>query len=145
MASNKNESRLAASALSAEGFLGSDTRPFERIIADDAKAIESAGISLSALAAALEQVYCKARDNLGAPLQVRSGVRAVFYESMGRIPSPFGDGFFEKGEAVVADEQGTEKLIITSLSIHLIRKHGFFQGKGSRYRIDPVAAAKLLL
>jgi len=57
---------------------------------------------------------------------------------MGRIPSPFiGDGVFEKGEAELQDESSAQKFYITRLGIHLIEKYGFFQGHGSRYRIEP--------
>jgi hypothetical protein len=32
----------------------------------------------------------------------------------------------------------------TPISIHLIREHGFYQGKGSLYRLDPEEVAKFL-
>jgi hypothetical protein len=86
-----------------------------------------------------------AQKALGADILIRTGVTAKFYESMGRVPSPFqGDGVFEKGEVVLKDLQDDHGIIITRLGIHLIEKHGFFQGKGSPYRIDPLAAITLL-
>jgi hypothetical protein len=64
---------------------------------------------------------------------------------MGRIPSPFqGDGVFEKGDIVVKNAATGEELVLTRLGLALIGKHGFFQGHGSRYRIDPERAAALL-
>jgi hypothetical protein len=135
---------LKPSTLSSEGFLGSDARPFEEIIADDKRTLDRLGISALRMAAALESVYRRARDNLGAAVDLGSGRRAVFHESMGRIPSPLGGGLFEKGEAVVTDAQGNELLRITALSIHLVREHGFFQGRGAHFRIDPEKAAEVL-
>jgi hypothetical protein len=138
-------SRLGASKFSGEGFLGTDHRPVEDIIADDMRTLEHLDVSLEDLAAALHDAYEKTRHNLGAQTEIRPGINGVFYESMGRIPSPFrGDGVFEKGEAVLKDEESGEQLIITSLGIALIEKHGFFQGHGSRYRIDPAKAVQLL-
>jgi len=64
---------------------------------------------------------------------------------MGKIPSPFtGEGVFRKGEVVIKNRTTGDKMVLTPLSIHLIKAHGFFQGKGSGYRIEPDIAAALL-
>ena len=63
---------------------------------------------------------------------------------MGRIPSPFqGDGVFEKGDVVLTGPGG-EQIILTALGLSMIEKHDFFQGRGSRYRVDPALAVRLL-
>jgi hypothetical protein len=140
-----NPKNFEASKFSGDGFLGSDQRPVDEIIADDARTLEQVGIPLAQLAAAIETAYLAARDALGAPAEISPEVIGEFEESRGRIPCPFrGCGVFEKGEAIITDRRTNETLIITSLGIHLIGKHGFFQGIGSRYRIDPLKAAKIL-
>ena len=48
------------------------------------------------------------------------------------------------GEAVVEDAAAGVSFVITPLAIHLIEKYGFFQGMGSKYRIDPKIAADML-
>ncbi|MBN2036273.1 MAG: hypothetical protein JW768_05985 [Chitinispirillaceae bacterium] len=134
-----------ASKFSGDGFLGSDQRPVDEIIAHDARTLDQAGIPLAQLAAALETAYLASRDALGAPAETAPEVIGEFEESRGRLPCPFrGCGVFEKGEAVLTDRRTNDTLIITALGIHLIKKHGFFQGSGSRYRIDPLKAAKIL-
>jgi hypothetical protein len=139
------EDRLGASQFSGEGFLGTDHRPVDEIIADDLRTLERLGIPPAALLAALRRAFDQARTAFGGDVTVRPGVVAVAHESMGRIPSPFrGDGVFEKGDVVVADSATGEQLVLTSLGLALIEKHGFFQGHGSRYRIDPARAAALL-
>ena len=138
------EDRLGASKFSGEGFLGSDHRPVDEIVAADLHALAQLGVSKDALLAALRDAFEKARAALGGEVAIRPGVTAVAHESMGRIPSPFrGDGVFEKGEVVVAAPSGAG-FILTSLGLALIEKHGFFQGRGARYRIDPARAAALL-
>lgn len=135
---------LHPSKFSAQGFLGSDRRPIDEIVSEDLWVLERHHVSKEALVQALRHAYDTAQKALGAEVFIHAGVTAIFYESMGRIPSPFrGDGVFEKGEAVVKDVDGGHSIIITRLAIHLIEKHGFFQGKGSRYRIDPLAAIKM--
>jgi hypothetical protein len=136
---------LSPSKFSAQGFLGSDSRPVDEIVNADMAILERHHVSKETLVQALTNAYDMAQKALGADILIRTGVTAKFYESMGRVPSPFqGDGVFEKGEVVLKDLQDDHGIIITRLGIHLIEKHGFFQGKGSPYRIDPLAAITLL-
>jgi len=136
---------LGPSRFSGEGFLGTDARSPEEIVSEDSGRLRKRGITREALAKALREAYQKAKDAFGAEVVIRAGVTAVFHESMGRVPSPFpGEGVFEKGEAVVTERKTGARLIITQLSLHLVEKHGFFQGEGSRYRIDPDGAIDML-
>ena len=138
------EDRLGASKFSGEGFLGTDRRPVDEIVAADLHALAQLGVSKEALLAALRDAFEKARAALGGEVEIRPGVTAVAHESMGRIPSPFrGDGVFEKGDVVVASAAG-ESFVLTALGLAMIEKHAFFQGHGSRYRVDPARAAALL-
>ena len=138
------EDRLGASKFSGEGFLGTDPRTVDEIIADDLRTLDRLGLPKERLLAALRDVFDRARAELGGEIPVRPGVVAVAHESMGRIPSPFrGDGVFEKGDVVLRSASG-EELVLTALGLSMIEKHGFFQGRGSRYRVDPARAAALL-
>ncbi|MGC9364940.1 MAG: hypothetical protein ACP5FZ_10275 [Fidelibacterota bacterium] len=139
-------SNLQASKFSADGFLGSDQRPVDEIIADDLRQLEEIGRTLDEAVQLLNDAYERSREGLGKDVTLLPGVTGRFYESMGRIPSPFrGDGVFEKGEAVITDEYSGNSLIITKLGIHLIEKHHFFQGVGSRYRIEPQQVFQILV
>jgi hypothetical protein len=136
---------LGPSRFSRDGFLGSDPRTPEDIIAADTKTMADIGTDRKKLAAALRSAYVSAERALGNPVAVSEGITAVHHESRGRIPSPFAeDGTFQKGEAVLALKSGAVLFRITPLSISLIEKHGFFQGKGSPYRIEPDEAARVL-
>jgi hypothetical protein len=82
---------------------------------------------------------------MGNPVQVTQQVKAIHHEALGRIPSPYpNDGTFQKGEALIEDASAGRSSLITPLAIHLIEKYGFFQGKESKYRIDPETAMDLL-
>ena len=136
---------LKPSKFSKEGFLGTDSRSVQEIIADDLYTLKKAGVSQELLVQALKDAYQKAKEAFGAEIEIKKDVKAVFHESMGRIPSPFcKDGLFEKGEAVITDSTSNLSLVITSLGINLIENHDFFQGRGCRFRIDPLVAVKVL-
>ncbi len=136
---------LGPSQFSSEGFLGTDVREPEEIIKEDLMALQQLGATKEKIAAALRDVYVKAERALGNSVNISEKVTAVHQEARGRIPSPFpGDGEFQKGQVVLSDARSGHSLLITPLSIHLIEKHGFFQGKGSKYRIEPEAVALLI-
>jgi hypothetical protein len=136
---------LGPSKFSAQGYLGADTREPEEIIKDDLKTLERIGIDKKKLVAALREAYSTAEKALGNPVQISDNVSAVYHEARGRIPSPFPeDGTLPKGEVIITKTKSDDSFTVTPLSIVLIEKHDFFQGKGSPYRIDPEVAVKLL-
>ncbi|WP_051822693.1 hypothetical protein [Desulfonatronum thiodismutans] len=138
-------SHLGPSRFSALGFLGQDARDFEDILADDARTLDRLGVSRERLVQGLREVYERALQAGGDPVRAGTGSFAECLECRGRVPSPFpGEGTFAKHQVRVFRDDGTETLVITSLALHLIERHGFFQGIGSPFRIDPAQAASVL-
>jgi hypothetical protein len=131
------------SKFSGQGFLGNDDRTLQEIISADKRILEGLNVTCEAVADSLADVYDKAIKAFGQITVVKPGITAALYESRGKIPCPFRDGTFEKGEVIVKDLRSGGKLVVTSLSIHLIREHCFFQGRGSRFRIDPADTVKM--
>lgn len=139
-------SLLGPSKFSSEGFLGNDTRTADEIIADDLRRLEHLGVTKEQIVTALKTAYDKAEKALGNPVAIRETVVAEYYESRGKIPSPFrGDGMFSKGEVDITDKKTGKSIIVTALGINLIEKRDFFQGKGSRFRIEPDSVKQMLL
>ena len=63
--------------------------------------------------------------------------------SMGKIASPFG-GLYNKENVEVKNMRTGESITWTTLNIHMIRDHGFYEGKGSHFRVEPEDIAKIL-
>ena len=126
-----------------DGFLGTDSRPLGEILDTDGSAVEALGATHERIAAKMTQVLDHAVAAFGAPVRIGEHLSAEFGEAMGRIPSPFGDGVFRKGEVELTDARSGEKFRFSPLSVHLIAAHGFYQGRGSRYRIDPEKLCEL--
>lgn len=136
---------LGPTQFSSDGFLGKDTREPEEIIKEDADTLKQVGTTKEKMAAALREVYIQAERAMGNPVHVTEHVKATHHEALGRIPSPYpDDGTFQKGEVLVEDLAAGRSCVITPLSIHLVEKYGFFQGKESKYRIEPKAAMEML-
>ena len=137
--------RMAPGALCRDGFLGADRRPLEDILDTDNSTVVGLGLTHGQIADRLAEVVGAAVAGLGTPVRVGRGLSAAWHEARGRIPCPFpGDGTFPKGQVELTDETSGRTFLFTPLSVHLIARHGFYQGRGSRYRIDPDTLAALL-
>ena len=136
---------MAPGVLCREGFLGSDARRLSDILDADAAEVARLGLSHAAVAAELERVLNAAVHGLGTPVQIGERRVATWHEAMGRIPCPFGRcGTFPKGEVEFVNTQTGERMVFTPLSVHAVAEHGFYQGRGSRYRLEPASLARML-
>lgn len=137
--------RMQPGALTRDGMLGDDPRRLEEIIDEDNSTVVQLGVTHEQIADALAEVLMRAKEQLGRPVKVDDNLTATYQEAMGRIPSPWpGEGVFEKGEVELVDEHTGDTLRITPLGIHLIGEHGFYNGRGSQYRIPPERVCRML-
>ncbi len=146
------EQRMAPGVLCRDGFLGTDGRPLDEILDTDRSTVQALGLTHAQIAAPLRDVMEEAMRRYGNPVildrtmrrpATYGTLRAVYREGMGRIPSPFADGLFPKGEIELTDVKTGEAVTFTPLSVHLIAEHGFYEGRGGRYRLEPDAVARL--
>lgn len=136
--------RMRAGVSSRDGFLGGDQRPLSEILATDLAAVEAMGVSHVEIAVALEAVVAHAMAAYGARVTIAGHLTAVYHEAMGRIRCPFGDGLYAKGDVELTDTRTAVTVHVPPLAVHMIELHGFYQGRGSRYRVDPATLCKML-
>ena len=136
--------RMAAGVFCREGFLGDDLRPLGEILDADQSTLAGLGVTDAQLAERLGEVLLRAMSALGREAAIDDERSAVYFEAMGRIPCPFGDGVYAKGEAQLTDAASGKGILFTPLSVHMIAEHGFYQGRGSRYRFEPEELAEAL-
>ena len=131
--------------LSLHGFLGTDDRDVELIIDHDAAELESSGETAETIAEGLERVRDKALEGLGDYVSIGEGFMARADSIRGKLPCPFEHkGLFRKTVISLRGPGINGDLLFTDLGIHLIKEHGFFQGKGSPFRIEPLQIAEIL-
>ncbi len=133
---------LRAGILARDGFLGEDARPFPQIIQDDADTLAALDITPAEVAQAMRRLTGLGIDSNGAAKA--DGFKIVVDEYMGRIGCPFRDHRAAKRNTTVTDLKTGRSMAWSDLSIHLIAEHGFFQGKGSAYRLEPPELADFL-
>jgi len=135
--------RMRPGILAKDGFLGTDSRTIADIIEADVAEIEAAGLDTARIAELLEDLLLAAEEALETPRRLCGGAVTVrFIEGMGRIPCPFACGFRGR-KGVVELTSPTLNLQFTALHAHLIRGHGFFQGRGAAFRLEPADAVAL--
>lgn len=123
--------------LSLDGFLGEDKRTLNEIIDADKKVLDKLNVTALEIGKKMRKLTLKGMDALGDPVEV-DGYEIEVTEYMGYALCPFKDNRKAGKRITDATNLKTGKhMSWTDISIHLIRDHGFFQGLGSTFRIDP--------
>jgi hypothetical protein len=136
--------RMRPGVLTLHGFFGSDTRSLVDILAEDDRAVRERGLTHDRIAERLEELLEAARDIMERETVLEGRYRIFVRDDRGLITSPWGDGRFRKDDAQLVDLVTGTTLRWNSLSIHLIRTHGFYSGRESPYRLDPVTLIDVL-
>jgi rubredoxin len=134
----KLEELLRSSKIVAGGFLGTDQRPLTEIIEEDMAEVALFDYSLKEIAERMTEITEKAAHGLGTRVSIDDTLEAEVDDNRGTLVCPWpGEGEYIK-RLTHAYRKGTGASALWSdLSIHLIRAHGFFQGRGSAFRIEP--------
>jgi len=128
-----------------QGFLGNDPRKLIEILTEDQGTVNSLGLSHAIIAERLKAITEKARGGWGDPVVVEEKFEVEVHEARGRMPCPWGHpGLYPKTHIRLKKIGTGENLVWSDLAIHLIEEHGFYQGRGSPYRLDPLKV-KLIL
>ncbi|HHU12027.1 MAG TPA: hypothetical protein GXZ64_02220 [Clostridiaceae bacterium] len=122
----------------ADGYLGDDERNLDEIVREDLSVLAQLGVTAEALADRMQAITDLATEGFGDQVRIDSGYLAHAEEFMGFLGCPYKDGKrLDKRNTFVVKETTGERLTWSDMNIHLIRAHGFFEGKGARYRLDP--------
>lgn len=134
----KLEEILRSSQIVAGGFLGSDTRPLTEIIEEDMATVASYGHTVADVAKRMRAITDAAAHGLGTEVKIDANLRAAVDDNRGTLVCPWPEeGQFLKRLTRATRTDTGDSLTWSDLSIHLIGEHGFFQGRGSPFRIEP--------
>ena len=138
--------RMQPGVLTRDGYLGHDDRHIHDIVAADEAELERLGITAEQLATRMEHLMNTAFDSIEDVVLV-DGNWEVEYESFrGFIVCAFmHPGRYRKGVIRVKNRTNGKQVEFTPLSVHLVREHHFFEGRGSRHRLEPAHLAETIL
>ena len=142
---DKLDETLRSSSLSAGGFLGADKRPLEEIINADLAELARLDRTVEQLVERMRSVMATAEAGLGTTVSVSDKLEARTTEARGIIACPWPHpGRHPKTAVLVARTDTGEAAQWSALNIHMIEEHGFFEGKGSPFRLEPRKLVEML-
>lgn len=139
------QDKMQPGKLTAEGFLGTDTRNLRDILLADQETVNRLGVTHEEIARRMQAITDVGKKMTEALLPLSEGYAVQVDEYMGAIPCPFGDNHnADKRNTLVKNLKTGAAVHWTDLSIHMIRAHGFYEGIGSYFRLDPAYLLEFL-
>jgi len=141
----KIEGLLRSSRLAAGGFMGHDTRSLQEVIDADAGDLSRLGLTREQVAERMREITEVAISGLGSWVQIGDDLKGKVDEAKGWLVCPWPHkGKLAKRITVVKVIKTGEGIRWSDLNIHLISEHGFFEGKGSDFRIEPREIVRII-
>lgn len=139
----KAQENMKPGRITADGFLGYDDRNIVDIITTDEEEFSFLGLDFVEVAKLMRKLMKEGLKGLGEPITYDKWEIRVD-EARGYLPCPFQDGIFRKRVATVRNLKNGKEIVYSELSLHLLAAHHFLQGKGSKFRLEPVLIKEVL-
>lgn len=139
------QERMAPGVVSRDGFLGTDPRPLIDILLADEGEVNRLGLDHRYIADRMMDLRAAGATGLGAAVDVAPHFVVRVQEFRGSHACPFGDpGMFPISTTTVRNTRLGREVAFTDLGIHLVSSHGFYEGRGSPFRLEPAELAEVL-
>jgi hypothetical protein len=120
-----------------DGFLGDDKRHVHDIIKEDLLSLSRLGIEVEAVADRLQYFIDEGKKGLETKVDLGDFTVQISWDR-GLLPCPFEEpGLHHKIITTVFNKKLNKKIEYSQLNVHLIKEHGFFLGKGNKFRLEP--------
>jgi hypothetical protein len=115
------------------------------ILETDAAEVRRLKTSHRAIADRMASLRDQGQKGLGEFIDVEDHFEVRVDSVRGGIPSPFGDrGLIPKNNTTVRNTRLGREIVYTDVNIHLIGEHGFYEGRGSLFRLEPADLVEVL-
>ncbi len=139
------QKRMKPGRITLNGFLGEDKRNLVDILIEDDARVKRLNLSHKKIAKKMIKFKKKGLNGMGEFIKVDPHFEIKVESVRGKLPCPFGDpGIFPKVNTTVINNNIDESVVYTDLNIHMIWAHGFYEGKGSKFRQDPAKLKEIL-
>jgi hypothetical protein len=130
--------QMLPGVITLEGFLGTDTRKLIDILSEDDSAVRRSEKTHEQIAQRMQFFRDAGMPGLGEFMSIDDVFDVRVDSVRGKLPSPFGGpGMYDKVNTTVVNKRLGLEVTFTDLHIHFIRDHGFYEGKGSLFRLEP--------
>ncbi len=139
------EELLRGGKLVSGGFLSNDQRNLDEIISSDTNIVEKAGLTNEKVARKMAEITETAKPRLGQWVKINENTQASVEHFRGNVVCPWPhSGVYPKRITYVKSTREDKNIFWTDLNIHMIEAHGFYEGKGAFFRIEPQDVLELL-
>lgn len=137
--------RMAPGATVRDGMLGDDPRSLPEILDADRATVLDLGLTCEALGERMLELTEAGRRGFGDIVRVEGDLEVQVDSWPGVTPCPFGEpGVHRKEVTSVRNTALGERVRWSELGRHMIEQHGFFQGRGAAWRVEPETLARVL-
>jgi hypothetical protein len=137
--------RMQAGHITRDGFLGTDRRPLSQILEEDANTVNRLGLTHRQIAERMAHFTEAGKAGLGTTVLVEEHYEVRVEAVRGMLPCPWGHrGLYPKINVFLENTQAGREMVWTALTVHLVGEHGFYEGRGSPFRIEPEDAKEAL-
>ena len=142
----KLEEVLRSTRLVAGGFMGTDTRHPGEVIEQDVAELDKLDVTAVQLARRMRELTELAKPRLGNWIDSAfDQLRVKSEDFKGALVCPWPHaGRFDKRITTVERIDTGQKISWSDLNIHMIEQHGFFEGRGAFFRIEPAEIVQIL-
>lgn len=127
-----------------DGFLGDDNRHVHDIIKEDLLTLSRLGVEVEAIAERLQYFIEEGKKGLETKVDLGDFTVQISWDR-GLLPCPFGEPRrHHKIIATLFNKKLNKEIKYSQLNVHMIKEHGFFEGKGSKFRLKPEFLVEVL-
>lgn len=139
------QEKMQPGKITRDGFLGSDTRNLVDILEEDNAEVKNRDLTHQKIAERMIQLRDAGAKGLGEFISVPPHFEVRVDSVRGKLPCPFGDpGIFPKTNVTVRNLELEEEINYTDMHVHLVGSHGFYEGRGSPFRLEPEKLIRIL-
>jgi len=139
------QEKMKPGLITRDGFLGTDRRNLIDILIEDDETVKRMNLTHQVIAGRMLELRDAGMSGLGDFITVEPHYEVRVDSVRGKLPCPFGDpGIFPKTNITVRNTEINREIVYTDLHIHLIYAHGFYEGKGSVFRLEPQDLVEIL-
>ena len=139
------EHNMRPGAITRDGFLGTDRRKLIDILIEDDAAVRRMNLDHQIIAKKMRLLRNEGMKGLGEFIRVPPFFEVRTDSVRGKLPCPFGHpGIIGKNNTFVRNMNLGREIIYTDLNIHMIEAHGFYEGRGALFRLNPSDLVKIL-
>jgi hypothetical protein len=131
------QERMKPGVITRDGFLGKDRRNLIDILQEDDAEVKRRNLTHTQIAERMLQFREAGKKGLGEFISVPPHFEVRVDSVRGKLPCPFKHpGLIRKTNITVRNLQSNREITYTDMHIHMIGEHGFYEGRGSSFRLE---------